>query len=450
MTLNALGGLAAQTNATRSATTGKNAPVEPNGFDDALGNKGAQRKPTADERAALGRDAPSWHKDAYAKSLGMNIPAATEEEAIRLPLDAEAGPDTELERELSLEEILDLVAAPALPEREEAVAEPVAVPVDLVKSTPGALQGDEVVAEDETSTIRLANAPAMATPADRLPASAAPATPIPTADTGTGGRQPDAGRPSAENLVQRAGTPAIADDSADAELATRTRKSPDGASMAAQSRDAGGTTRSQPVIAPSGNDPFGGKVSVIGGSNTLAPSPVANAQLSQTSAGVVAALEGDPEWRQAAADPARSSQTRGSLSASGVNTLRIQLNPAELGMVTARLTAAGSQLSIEIQVESNDARQRLSSESDAILKALRAIGFDVEKVTIQQTSPNAQSQNQAQASGSGREQFQADQQAREDANARGQHGQDSSGRRESGSTGQGEAAAQRTGSDVYI
>ena len=66
--------------------------------------------------------------------------------------------------------------------------------------------------------------------------------------------------------------------------------------------------------------------------------------------------------------------------------LKIQLHPAELGMVTATLRFAGEQLSIELQVENHEAYRRLSSDSETIVKSLRDLGYDIERVSVLQPS----------------------------------------------------------------
>ena len=73
-----------------------------------------------------------------------------------------------------------------------------------------------------------------------------------------------------------------------------------------------------------------------------------------------------------------------------VQSLKIQLRPHELGQVTAKLSMAGDQLSIEIEVDTIEAHRKLTNESDAIVRALRAQGIAVDQVTIQPPSqPNA-------------------------------------------------------------
>ena len=197
-------------------------------------------------------------------------------------------------------------------------------------------------------------------------------------------------------------------------------------------------------------DPFAGRVKVVS-SNTPAspPPPALVSMLGSTSASVVAAIEADPAWRAAAAELASAATARTPNSGAGVNSLRIQLHPVELGMVTARLTATGTQLSIEIQVESNDARQRLSSDADAIVKALRSVGLEVDKITIQQ-SPNAPTANGQPGAGA-RDQQMAGQQMQGEANGRDR------GDRQTGNQQRDEArgtmperAGNRAGGDIYI
>ncbi|TGS61917.1 flagellar hook-length control protein FliK, partial [Mesorhizobium sp. M1C.F.Ca.ET.176.01.1.1] len=66
--------------------------------------------------------------------------------------------------------------------------------------------------------------------------------------------------------------------------------------------------------------------------------------------------------------------------------LKIELHPSELGSVTASLRLSGEQLSIEMKPETHEAYRRLTTDSDAIVKSMRSLGFDVDKVTILQPS----------------------------------------------------------------
>ncbi|TWG49368.1 flagellar hook-length control protein FliK [Aminobacter sp. J44] len=163
--------------------------------------------------------------------------------------------------------------------------------------------------------------------------------------------------------------------------------------VANNSSDDASSTRPKTTLPLQGQSAqLAGKVDVVGFSAAMAPSP--GQTLSVTSAGVVAAIDAEPTWRQALVGTASLGATPGTAAQSGTSTLKIQLNPLELGMVTARLTATGEQLAIEIQVQSSEAHRRLSSDHDAIVKALRAVGYDVDRVIIQQSPSSANASNQ--------------------------------------------------------
>jgi chemotaxis protein MotD len=88
--------------------------------------------------------------------------------------------------------------------------------------------------------------------------------------------------------------------------------------------------------------------------------------------------------------------------AAPVRSLSIALQPAELGSVTANLHLSGQQLRIDVEVRTEEAHQRLSSDADEIVKSLRSLGFDVSHVTIRHggnTPPAAGGANQAAGQG---------------------------------------------------
>lgn len=69
-------------------------------------------------------------------------------------------------------------------------------------------------------------------------------------------------------------------------------------------------------------------------------------------------------------------------------TLKLQLHPVELGAVTAKLSVSGGRLSVELQVETDAAREKLGRDNgEAIRVALSALGLDVERVSVQ-PAPN--------------------------------------------------------------
>jgi hypothetical protein len=79
--------------------------------------------------------------------------------------------------------------------------------------------------------------------------------------------------------------------------------------------------------------------------------------------------------------------------------LKIELHPAELGVVTASLRFVGDQLSIELKVETHEAHRRLSTDSEAIVSSLRGLGYDIDKVTVIQPQLAVSGPGRADANG---------------------------------------------------
>ena len=136
------------------------------------------------------------------------------------------------------------------------------------------------------------------------------------------------------------------------------------------------------------------------------PAPAAYA-LSRTASDLVGAMTADAGWRSAAA-PAQAVPATVT-TAAPAHSLRIELHPAELGAVTASLRLAGEQLSVEIRPETREAYRKLSADSEAIVRSLRSLGFDIDKVTVMQpalaVTPAARADGATQpAVGAGREQ----------------------------------------------
>jgi len=112
-----------------------------------------------------------------------------------------------------------------------------------------------------------------------------------------------------------------------------------------------------------------------------AVTPQAQQQLASPSGSVVAALSADPAWSAYFRDTQPGAPAP-------VRSLKIQLNPSELGVVTAHLLAGDDGLSVELVAETVDAQNKLASDSDLIARSLRAIGLDVDRVTVQLATRN--------------------------------------------------------------
>lgn len=126
---------------------------------------------------------------------------------------------------------------------------------------------------------------------------------------------------------------------------------------------------------------------------------------------IVAQISGDKELSTALTssiiDPDKAAAT-----SKVVNTLKLQMNPLELGTVTATLRLRGEELSVSITVQNSHAYQQLSNDQDKMIEALRAQGFAVDQITVQLVSADRPAfQDQQQSSGQGQ------QQARDDAAA---------------------------------
>ncbi|UVK40774.1 flagellar hook-length control protein FliK [Mesorhizobium sp. AR10] len=131
----------------------------------------------------------------------------------------------------------------------------------------------------------------------------------------------------------------------------------------------------------SGKQASAGRIEIVTEQSFPAPS---HNSMSQTTSAVIDAIASDG-LRQAASTPSAASQTASAVAVP-THILKIELHPAELGMVTASLRLAGEQLSIELKPETHEAYRRLTTDSEAIVKSLRGLGFDVDKVTILQPS----------------------------------------------------------------
>lgn len=432
-------------------------------FDDALAQKPAKRMPHPRDDAEPARQAggqpPKWRLGGYGDKLALLMPFAPSDPVpdADAPANVElAGQDAELP-EAEAPEAVDApdTTLPMSPDGDPARTIPAAIASPQQQRQPagkdGAATAADAIDTDDGATpaARSAQAAIVEPPAGKertqavVPAAAEPAP----ADRRAAARKPAAqasapaaGTDRAAPQEQRPATPAAsADRPQQAEPVRVTNARPMPERGAADARAQTGADAGQP------------RVNVLGFSTSAPPvMPAAVSQpaaLSQTAVGVVAAMEAEPTWRAAAAE---ATSQRGQHSAP-VSTLRIQLNPAELGLVTARLVATGSQLEIEIRVESNDARQRLSNDADAIVKALRGIGYDIERVTIQQAQPGAAaSPQQAQQQGSGqRDPFMQGQHGGAGANA-GRGGQEGNNDADTARGTLGDMAAERAGGGVYI
>lgn len=167
------------------------------------------------------------------------------------------------------------------------------------------------------------------------------------------------------------------------------------------------------------------------------------------SALVTGSLAGDREW-SAAMQPGSALSNAANLTSTGkvVNTLKIQLNPDNLGNVTATMRLQGDQLSVDLKVQTGEAYRQLHADQSRMVDALRAQGYQVDNITVSMASSSDQQSDGSRQSGSNQSQQQSllNQGQGGDARPKGQNfsGQQSdgnNGNRSSGERGAEDAAA---------
>jgi chemotaxis protein MotD len=112
---------------------------------------------------------------------------------------------------------------------------------------------------------------------------------------------------------------------------------------------------------------------------------------SANGASLTSAMVADPEWTSAM-QPGASLSNAAAQSSTGnvVNTLKLQMTPIELGMVTATLRLSGDELTVHLTVENRAAHAQLTEDSSGIMDALKSQGFSVDQLTVS-IAPMAQS-----------------------------------------------------------
>jgi chemotaxis protein MotD len=121
---------------------------------------------------------------------------------------------------------------------------------------------------------------------------------------------------------------------------------------------------------------------------------------------VVDTLVDAPAFKTVSTASLPNADTKGTAT---TNTLRIQLRPVELGEITATISMRGDAITVELMTEKVEAYDRLNVDSDAIVKALRGLGLQVDQVTIQAPAPTSRPEAgvQDQASNRAQQQFTA-------------------------------------------
>lgn len=95
------------------------------------------------------------------------------------------------------------------------------------------------------------------------------------------------------------------------------------------------------------------------------------------------ALKAAPTWTEALQAVDRSGPNTLGNTVTEVNTLKLQMNPENLGSMVASLKLKGEELTVELRVDSIEAYQQLSADHDDNVKGLQDQGFSIDKVTVQ-------------------------------------------------------------------
>jgi chemotaxis protein MotD len=170
------------------------------------------------------------------------------------------------------------------------------------------------------------------------------------------------------------------------------------------------------------------------------------------------AIKADPTWTEALQATERSDLGTLGNTVTAVNTLKLQMNPENLGSMVASLRLKGEELTVELRVDSAEAYQQLSADHDDIVKALQDQGFSIDKVTVQlnatdrtDTGADRDMARQGQAQRDG----QAEQRDRQDSRSGRNDGQSgeprwaSSGALADGGAGDSRSDTGRTG-NIYL
>ncbi|MCY6382383.1 flagellar hook-length control protein FliK [Hoeflea prorocentri] len=104
-----------------------------------------------------------------------------------------------------------------------------------------------------------------------------------------------------------------------------------------------------------------------------------------SAASVVNAIASEGQWGSALRGTESVSATTLNATQNTVNTLKIQLKPAELGAVDATLKLSGGRLVVELNAQTLEAYRHLSDSQQHILKSLKGQGYAVEQISVQHT-----------------------------------------------------------------
>lgn len=356
-----------------------NGTADEAGFEEALQESAAEKTNSAPGEETQGEDG-AWRPIRWTLPHQMDTQDALPQEAEPAEGDASATDPA--------------LTDPALPANPAQATETPAAPPAAAKADHAAIPANsdaETTGEQANTAGKSGTTPAQPElPAPELPANAAAA-----AQT-AGASQAAAAQPAplAGDRARERSAPASA-------LNQPARALPEAASATAKAHAALGekavsrTPEEQPIQTGRGESQTRG-----GGETLLRDGPQQQQQpqpeirvvsIQRAPAPAASSEQAAATQRAAAGEAAHLQTTQQGEAGRMVQTLKIQLQPAELGLVTARLRIVADQLTVDLQVENAEARHRLSTDSESIVKALRSLGYDIDRVTVQQSAPGGQS-----------------------------------------------------------
>lgn len=166
---------------------------------------------------------------------------------------------------------------------------------------------------------------------------------------------------------------------------------------------------------------------------------------STNGAALTAAMSDDKSWAAAMTSGASLGDPLASSTGNVVNTLKLQLNPHDLGSVTATLRLTGETLNVHLTVENHAAYRQLNDDSSGMIEALRSQGFAVDQVTI-----SVASSSQSDTSGQQQQGQQSGQAAQQQAAGNDGRQGNGAGRGQNESNGQSAAGENARGSNEPV
>jgi len=145
--------------------------------------------------------------------------------------------------------------------------------------------------------------------------------------------------------------------------------------------------RSEPRLVSPQISPSQQQVPVISSSSDRAVAGKPNLEVSSQGFAVpsqtlIEAIRQNSNWSEASAtSPVRTSET---VKADGsiVRSLRIQLNPVELGKLDLNLRVRSGQLQIEVRIETEQTYRAVSADREAIIDVIKNLGYKVDSLVV--------------------------------------------------------------------